>query len=37
MVSAMFMMSNVSFIFGSARGSYGSGGGGSSAEIGKND
>jgi hypothetical protein len=33
--SAMFMMSNDSFIFGSARGSYGSGGGDSSDEVGK--
>jgi hypothetical protein len=37
MDSAMFMMSNASFIFGSARGSYGSGGRDSSAEVGKID
>jgi hypothetical protein len=37
MDSAMFMMSNASFISGSARGSYDSGGGGSSTEIGKID
>jgi hypothetical protein len=35
MDSAMFMMSNDSFISGSARGSYGSGGRDSSAEVGK--
>jgi hypothetical protein len=35
MDSAMFMMSNASFIFGSARGSYDSGGGNSSAKVGK--
>jgi hypothetical protein len=35
--SAMFMISNASFIFGSARGSYGSGGGDSSTEVGKFD
>jgi hypothetical protein len=29
-------MSSASFIFGSARGSYGSGGGDSSVEVGKN-
>jgi hypothetical protein len=33
----MFMMSSASFISGSARGSYGSGSGGSSAEVGKID
>jgi hypothetical protein len=32
---AMFIISSVSFISGSARGSYGSGGGDSSAEVGK--
>jgi hypothetical protein len=32
---AMFIISNASFISGSARGSYGSGGGDSSAEVGK--
>jgi hypothetical protein len=35
MNSAMFMIFNASFIFGSARGSYGSGGGDNSAEVGK--
>jgi hypothetical protein len=35
--SAMFMISSASFIFGSARGSYSSGGGDSSAEVGKID
>jgi hypothetical protein len=35
MDSAMFMMSSASFISRSARGSYGSGDGGSSAEVGK--
>jgi hypothetical protein len=35
--SAMFMISSASFIFGSARGSYGSGGEDSSAEVGKID
>ena len=34
---AMFMISCASFIFGSARGSYGSGGGENSAEVGKID
>jgi hypothetical protein len=34
---AMFIMSSASFISGSARGSYGSGGGDSSAEVGKID
>jgi hypothetical protein len=33
----MFIMSSASFISGSARGSYGSGGGDSSAEVGKID
>jgi hypothetical protein len=33
--SAMFIMSSASFIFGSARGSNGSGGGDNSAEVGK--
>jgi hypothetical protein len=37
MDSTMFMMSSASFISGSAKGSYGSGGGGSSAEVGKID
>jgi hypothetical protein len=37
MESAIFIMSNASFISGSARGSYGSGGGDSSAEVGKID
>jgi hypothetical protein len=37
MDSAMLMMSNDFFISGSARGSYGSGGGDSSAEVGKID
>jgi hypothetical protein len=35
MDSAMLMMPNDSFISGSARGSYGSGGGDSSAVVGK--
>jgi hypothetical protein len=35
MESAIFIMSNASFISGSAKGSYGSGGGDSSAEVGK--
>jgi hypothetical protein len=34
---AMFIMSSASFVSGSARGSYGSGGGDSSAEVGKID
>jgi hypothetical protein len=37
MDSAIFMMSSASFISGSARGSNGSGGGGSLAEVGKID
>jgi hypothetical protein len=37
MESAMFVMSNASFISGSARGSYGFSGGDSSAEVGKID
>jgi hypothetical protein len=37
MESAMFIMSSASFISRSARGLYGSGGGDSSAEIGKID
>jgi hypothetical protein len=37
MESTMFIMSIASFISGSARGSYGSGGGDSSAEVGKID
>jgi hypothetical protein len=35
MESAIFIMSSASFISGSVRGSYGSGGGDSSAEVGK--
>jgi hypothetical protein len=35
MESARLIISNASFISGSARGSYGSGGGDSSAELGK--
>jgi hypothetical protein len=35
MESAMLIISNASFISGSARGSYGSGGGDSSTEVGK--
>jgi hypothetical protein len=34
---AMFIMSSASFVSGSARGSYGSSGGDSSAEVGKID
>jgi hypothetical protein len=37
MESAMFIMSSASFISGSARGSYGSDGGDSLAEVGKID
>jgi hypothetical protein len=37
MESAMFIMSSASFVSGLARGSYGSGGGDSSAEVGKID
>jgi hypothetical protein len=37
MESTMFIMSSASFISGSTRGSYGSGGGDSSAEIGEID
>jgi hypothetical protein len=37
MESAMFIMSSASFISGSARGSYGSGGVDSLAEVGKID
>jgi hypothetical protein len=37
MESTMFIMSSASFISGSSRGSYGSGGGDSSAEVEKID